>query len=159
MERFALKKAVAAKFSDDDTYIGSRYCSLGHYFCQFSIFASESPTPRNVADYNNIKNIFAQMGNKQVYDLVRTIKFNVPFVKFDSEFCRISERDEADPVLLKNEDYQQWLNTHPGLKFHEVYIAAHDRSKLTGAPYPERIFNKIVLILDFPENINPIEVN
>ena len=159
MERLAFKKAVAAKFNDDDTYIGTRYCSLGHYFCQFSIFAKESPTAQNVTDYNNIRNIFTQMGNKQVYDLVRTIKFNIPFVKYDSEFCRTSRREEADPILLKNEDYEQWTTTHPGLKFNEVYIVAHDRSKLTGAPYPERIFNKIVLILDFPENSNPIEVN
>ena len=158
-ERNALKKDNISKFNDDVKHIGTRYTSLGQYYCQLTILSEDKPTAQNKPDFNNLSNHFEQMSDEQIYDLARTLKFNVHYVKHDSDFSSNSDEEEVHLTLLTNNDFKNWATIHPGLKYNRAHIVSHNRSKLTGYPFPERIFNKIVVTVNLPSHTAPIDIN
>ena len=98
------------------------------------------------------------MSDEQIYEIARALKFSVHYAKHDFDYCSNSDEEEVHLSLLCNPDFKQWATTYPGLRFLRVFIIAHNRSKLTGAPLPERVFNKIVVKIRFPETTGPIEL-
>ena len=99
------------------------------------------------------------MNEEQVFELARTLKFNVHYVKPDNEYFVNSDEEEVHLQLTTNKDFKQWATTYPGLTFTKVQIVAHGRSKLTGPPLPERVFNKISVRISLPEVSLPVEIN
>ena len=148
-------KANEALFDDNERHIGTRYTSLGHYFCQITILADNEPNPRNQADFNNLKSLFSQLSDEQVFEIARTLKFKVHYLKFDSDFHSNPDEEEVHLILTTNPNLKQWATIYPGLKFVKAYIVAHNRSKLTGPPLPERVFNKVVVKINIPEETVP----
>ena len=119
----------------------------------------DKPTEQNQPDFNNISNIFSQMNDEQIYELTRTLKFNVHYIEHDTDFISNSDEEEVHLTLLTNNDFKNWATIHPGLKYSHVHIVSHNRSKLTGYPLPERIYNKLVVNISLPKLPVPIEVN
>ena len=158
-ERNSSKKSNESLYHEDDKHIGTRYTSLGHYFCQLTFTAADKPVSENKADYKNLSTLFAQLTDEQLYEMTRTIKFNVSYAKHDVDYHSNSDEEEVHAILLTNSDLEQWATTYPGLRFNRVQIIAHSRSKLTGPPLPERVFNKILVKLTIPATPNPIELN
>ena len=158
-ERNALKKANEAFYQDDATHIGTRYTSLGHYYCQITILSDEKPVPENQADFNNLKVLFEQMSEEQIFEIAKTLKFTIHYAKHDPDYYSNSDEEEVHLILMHNVDFKHWASTHPGLKFIKAYIIGHSRSKLTGSPLPERVFNKMVVKINVPKVNTPIELN
>ena len=99
------------------------------------------------------------MNEEQIYDITRTLKFSLHYVKHDSDYSSNSDEEEVHLTLLTNNELKNWATIHPGLKYNHAHIVSHNRSKLTGYPLPERVFNKIVLVISLPSLAVPIEVN
>lgn len=99
------------------------------------------------------------MSEEQIFEIARTLKFNVSYIKPDNEYFVNSDEEEVHLQLITNKDFKQWSTTYPGLIFSKVQIIAHGRSKLTGPPLPERVFNKIIVRINLPEISRPIDIN
>ena len=99
------------------------------------------------------------MNEEQVFEIARTLKFNVHLTKPDNDYAVNSDEEEVHAQLVTNSDFHQWTVTYPGLTFSKVSIVSHNRSKLTGPPLPERVFNKIKVRINFPKTSRPIDIN
>ena len=154
VERIAFRKENDAKNKDQNCHIGTRYISLGLYYCELTLRADTSRTPTEAQ--NDLKDRVMSMTNTQIFELARIAKFDIPYVELDNDYYS-NRNDEVDEYFSNNPDVLEWKHAYLGMRIVSSTILAHSRSKLTGSPFPERTFNRITLKLHFPRPIDQLE--
>ena len=150
IERIAFRKENELKNLNEPSHIGTRYISLGLYYCELSFKADTSRTPTK--EQNDLKDRIMAMTNPQIFELARIAKFDVPYVELDDDYFS-NRNDEVDELFANNPDFIEWKNAYH-LRLVSSTILVHNRSRLTGSPFPERYFNRITLKLHFPRIID-----
>ena len=153
IERIAYRKEREEKNCHQVDHLGTRFCSLGYFYCEliFKADSTRAPTP----DHQNIRNQIIQMNNEQIFEIARAVKFDLKFVELDDDYFT-NTSDDVDELLAQNADLHNWKHAHSGLKFVSAKISSHTRSRLTGAPFPERVFNRITIKVHFPRTIDAL---
>ena len=152
VERIAFRKENELKNHEEPSHIGTRYISLGLYYCELSFKADTSRTPTK--DQIDLKEKIMAMTNPQIFELARIAKFDVPYVELDDDYYS-NRNDEVDELFAKNPDVIEWRHAYK-IRFVSSTILVHNRSRLTGSPFPERYFNRITLKIHFPRPIDSL---
>ena len=147
VERIAFRKDNDMRNRDKNDHIGSRYISLGYYYCEIAFKADTSRTPTQ--DQVNLKDRIMTLTNAQIFEIARIAKFDIPYVEIEDDYFT-NRSDDINEYFCSNPDIREWKKAYEGLRLMSSTIMAHDRSKLTGSPFPERVFNRITLKLHFP---------
>ena len=153
VERIAFRKDIEIKNRDKNDHVGTRFISLGHYYCEISFKADTTRTPTQ--EQTMLKDQIMSLTNAQIFEIARIAKFDIPYVEIEDDYFT-NRTDSIDEYFGSNPDITLWKNSYNGLRLVSATILSHERSKLTGSPFPERVFNRITIKIHFPRIFDQI---
>lgn len=152
IERIAFRKENEMKNLNEPSHIATRYISLGLYYCELSFKSDTSRAPTK--EQLDLRERIMSMTNTQIFELARIAKFDIPYVELDDDYFS-NRNDEVDELFASNPEFIEWRRVYH-IRLVSSTILTHSRSKLTGSPFPERVFNRITLKIHFPRTIDKL---